>query len=385
MRRTTRLTHVLLALLSLLLMACSASTMKVEKATTKFDDNLFPQYQNIKILSKEEVFALSPDLEQKLNQSEIQALSNHARAKYFLELLYSRDISTFTYNANGTTIATRTWEEKSGNCISLTILAYSVGRALKLPIVMQDVDVPVQFDRRGNVEFLNTHVNAMIRSKDFWFDTDSTQRGFLIIDFEPQTIVLKPGKPLDEQEVLSRFYNNLGAEYLAIGQRIHAYAYLRAALQSDPNNSLALSNLAQIYLQEGAPHFAENSLKQALHINPDDAVVMRSLQALLRQQNRHQEAQTLEPAIRASDEKNPHYLIGLGLHAMSQQRYHEAIDKLERAAQMTNGFAELHQALAEAYNKTGEVEKAKLEIRKLVSLMATHPKAKAIRSKFAQM
>ena len=37
---------------------------------------------------------------------------------------------------------------------------------------------------------------------------------------------------------------------------------------------------------------------------------------------------------------------------------------------MTNGFAELHQALAEAYNKTGEVEKAKLEIRKLVSLMA---------------
>ena len=60
---------------------------------------------------------------------------------------------------------------------------------------MQDVDVPVRFDRRGNVEFLNTHVNAMIRSKDFWFDTDSTQRGFLIIDFEPQTIVLKPRKP----------------------------------------------------------------------------------------------------------------------------------------------------------------------------------------------
>ena len=58
---------------------------------------------------------------------------------------------------------------------------------------------------------------------------------------------------------------------------------------------------------------------------------MRTLQALLRQQNRHQEAQTLEPAIRASDEKNPHYLIGLGSMLASQTKIPcEAIDKLER-------------------------------------------------------
>lgn len=369
--------------ISLSLSACNSVSLQQRSQQIVWQDQLFAQDAAIPILSKQEVFELSPALRAQLKKPEVHQLPNYERTKYFLDLVYSQDVSPFVYNPNDTTIAKKTWDDKSGNCISLTILAYAVGKALDLPIVMQDVDVPVQFDRRGNIEFLNSHVNAIVLHKGFWFENDSERRGYLIIDFEPQTMVLQRGRELNEDQILSRFYNNLGAEYLAKKQNNVAYAYLKAALLTAPDNSLALNNLAQLYLQVGAQELAESTLRSALHVSPNDVIVMRSLQSLLRTQNRDSEAQQLSAAIKANDAKNPHYWIGLGQYAMSQQNYKEAIRSFEKAESMANGFAEIHQNLAEAYMKIGEMERAKTEIKKLVSLVPTHPKSQLLRNKFA--
>ncbi|WMW81699.1 tetratricopeptide repeat protein [Undibacterium cyanobacteriorum] len=348
-----------------------------------FADSLFPGHDKVVLLDHKDIFGLPADLIADLNRPEIRRMSIHGRTQHFLNLVYSQDISPFTYNPDETTIVRKTWSEKTGNCISLTLLAYAIGRELKLPIVMQDVEIPAQFDRRGRLEFLNTHVNAMVMTKDFWLDSDTTHRGYLIIDFEPQTMILNAGRALSEEEITSRFYNNLGAEFMEKGEKVKAYTYLRAALQTAPNNSLALNNLAQLYLNVGAPQLAEDSLKRALALKPDDVVVMRSLQAIYEQQQRFTEAAALVPTIRASDEQNPHYWTGLGLNALQHKKYAEAISYLERAEKMTSGFAEIHQALAEAYLKTSSFEKAKMQIKKLVSLMPSHPKSRLLKTKFA--
>lgn len=369
--------------ISLSLSACNSVSLQQRSQQIVWQDQLFAQDAAIPILSKQEVFELSPALRAQLEKPEVHQLPNYERTKYFLDLVYSQDVSPFVYNPNDTTIAKKTWDDKSGNCISLTILAYAVGKALDLPIVMQDVDVPVQFDRRGNIEFLNSHVNAIVLHKGFWFENDSERRGYLIIDFEPQTMVLQRGRELNEDQILSRFYNNLGAEYLAKKQNNVAYAYLKAALLTAPDNSLALNNLAQLYLLAGAQEFAESTLRRALSFNPDDVIVMRSLQGLLRTQKRDSEAEQLSVAIKASDAKNPHYWIGLGMYAMSKNDYKEAIRSFEKAETMASGFAEIHQNLAEAYMKVGEMERAKAEIKKLVSLVPTHSKSQLLRTKFA--
>ncbi|MBC3872871.1 tetratricopeptide repeat protein [Undibacterium flavidum] len=371
----------LLVLLSL--SACSTISAPLKREQIVWQDQLFKQEQAPQILSKDEIFELSPALKAQLLKPEVRNLSVYLRTKYFLELVYSPEVSPFVYNPNDTTIARKTWEDKSGNCISLTILAYAVGKALDLPITMQDVDVPVQFDRRGNIEFLSSHVNAIILHKGFWFEGDSEQRGNLIIDFEPQTMVLQRGRVLSEDQILSRFYNNLGAEYLAKKQKNIAYAYFKAALMTTPDNSLALNNLAQLYLQVGAQEIAESTLRRALIHNPEDAIVMRSLQELLRSQKRDGEAELLSTAIRASNEKNPHYWIGLGMYAMSRNNFKEAIRSFEKAETMASGFAEIHQNLAEAYMKIGDMDRAKTEIKKLISLVPAHPKSKLLGTKFA--
>nr|WP_315484256.1 tetratricopeptide repeat protein [uncultured Undibacterium sp.] len=355
----------------------------VEPKKITWHDEHFQATEAVYIVPKEEVFALSDALKEQLMREEIQALSNISKTRYLLDLVYTKDSAAFAYNYKETTTAKTTWENKRGNCISLTILAYSIGRALKLPIVMQEVEIPVQFDRRGNLDFLSSHVNAMVMQKDFWFKREGENRDYLIIDFEPQTMILHRGRALTDDEILSRFYNNIGAEYLAKQQKNAAYAYFKAAILRAPNNSLAYSNLAELYLQTGLYHQAEDIITHALNINKNDVIVMRNMQKLLQSQNRLTEAATFTQRIEASNAENPHYWLGLGIQAVKNQEYTSAIKYLEKARKMAIGFADIHRYLAEAYLKTGNMAGAKSEISQLIDLVPDHPKSILLRNKFA--
>ena len=355
----------------------------VEPKQITWHDGHFQADETVLIVPKDEVFALSDALKEQLMREEIQALSNISKTRYLLDLVYTKDSAAFAYNYKETTTAKTTWENKRGNCISLTILAYSIGRALKLPIVMQEVEIPVQFDRRGNLDFLSSHVNAMIMQKDFWFEREGENRGYLIVDFEPQTMILHRGRALSDEEILSRFYNNIGAEYLAKQQKNAAYAYFKAAILRAPNNSLAYSNLAELYLQTGLYHQAEEIITHALNINKNDVIVMRNMQKLLQSQNRLTEAATFTQRIEASNAENPHYWLGLGIQAVKNQEYTSAIKYLEKARKMAIGFADIHRYLAEAYLKTGNMTGAKSEISQLIDLVPDHPKSILLRNKFA--
>lgn len=357
--------------------------MTIAPKQITWHDGHFQADETVLIVPKDEVFALSDALKEQLMREEIQALSNISKTRYLLDLVYTKDSAAFAYNYKETTTAKTTWENKRGNCISLTILAYSIGRALKLPIVMQEVEIPVQFDRRGNLDFLSSHVNAMIMQKDFWFEREGENRGYLIVDFEPQTMILHRGRALSDEEILSRFYNNIGAEYLAKQQKNAAYAYFKAAILRAPNNSLAYSNLAELYLQTGLYHQAEDIITHALNINKNDVIVMRNMQKLLQSQNRLTEAATFTQRIEASNAENPHYWLGLGIQAVKNQEYTSAIKYLEKARKMAIGFADIHRYLAEAYLKTGNMTGAKSEISQLIDLVPDHPKSILLRNKFA--
>ncbi|MBR7746661.1 tetratricopeptide repeat protein [Undibacterium baiyunense] len=346
-------------------------------------DDYFDEVPAIPIISRAEVFELSDQLKQRINQTEVQKLGNISKTRFLLDLVYTEDSAEFSYNNNETTTAKKTWESKRGNCISLTILAYSIGRALNLPIVMQEVEIPVQFDRRGNLDFLSSHVNTMVMQKDFWFEREGENRGYLIIDFEPQTMVLHKGRALNEDEILSRFYNNLGAEHLVKNQKNAAYAYFKAAILAAPNNSLAYSNLAELYLQTGWHEEAEQTLAHALRINENDVIAMRNMQKIMQMQNRDAEVLMLAKKIEASNAENPHYWIGLGIQAIKNKEYLSAVKHLEKAKKMAHGYAEIHRNLAEAYLHTGNMAGAQHEISQLIDLVPDHPKSIILRNKFA--
>lgn len=372
---------IIIFILLLTISACSTKPIVVSSNDIPWNDALFREEIPTQLISEAEILKLDNDLEARLSAPDLQNLAPQKRIEYFLDLVYSKGNSPFEYQTFDTLTAEKAWSLRRGNCLSLTVLAYAIGRRLNLPIVMQDVDVPVQFDRRGNIEFLSTHVNAVILYKDFWLKKEGGERGYLIIDFEPQTMVLARGRQLTESQIISRFYNNLGAEYFAKKNYKLAYAYYRAAIIASADHFAAYSNMAQLYIQAGDQSQAEALLRYALKINDQDPVVLRSLQSLLLLQKRTAEAEKLNEVIQASNEENPHYWIGLGMYAMDKKDFRKAISSFEKAQKLATGFAEIHQNLATAYFQVGNQERAKEEMKKFINILPEHPKSALYRSK----
>ncbi len=239
-----------------------------------------------------------------------------------------------------------------------------------MSVQMQEVRVPVVFDRRGNVEFLNRHVNVLIRGAgELYLIAGSMRSGDLIIDFEPQVASRREGMALSDDGILARFYNNVAAEYFAQGDLTLAYAHFKAAILADPGYSSSYSNLAQLYTRKGFLESAEQLLLHAIALDDDADIALRSLHQLLASQGRESEALKYREILQARQEKDPYYWLGVGLHHLQGGNYRKAVNALEHAQDLTRGFQEVHRYLAIAYWRAGKRIQAKNQLSVLASLM----------------
>ena len=239
-----------------------------------------------------------------------------------------------------------------------------------MSVQMQEVRVPVVFDRRGDVEFLNRHVNVLIRGVgDLYLMAGSMRSGDVIIDFEPQVASRREGMALSDDGILARFYNNVAAEYLAQGDLTLAYAHFKAAILVDPGYSPSYGNLAQLYIRKGFLQSAEQLLSHSIALNDDADIALRSLHQLLVSQGRESEALKYREILQARQEKDPYYWLGVGLHHLQGGYYRKAVSALEHAQALTKGFQEVHRYLAIAYWRAGKPIQAKKQLSVLASLM----------------
>ncbi|MES2047286.1 MAG: tetratricopeptide repeat protein [Pseudomonadota bacterium] len=366
-----------------LLCACSGSGQLRAPNQSVWNDAHFAANAELKLITKDELFTIDADLQHQINLQIQQGASTQDRANHLLEMIYHDSNAPFLYESYHSTTASETWKNKRGNCISLTILAYSLGKSLQLPIAMQEVDVPLQFDRQGNTEYINAHVNTIILSPALTFNKTGGGKGFMLIDFDPELFTMRRSRALSEDEILARFYNNLGAEFWAKKNKELAYAYFKAAIMTDPSFSSAYSNLAQLYVQQGLFTYAEDILRHALNTNRNDAVMMRTLQTVYFAESKNAQVLGLNAAIKANEEANPYYWMGLGMRAMFDKNYQVAIKHFEKAEKLTHGFEEIHQSLAEAYLRTGEKQKAETQLAMLKNLNPDNPKLNFLRLKLA--
>ncbi len=354
------------------LAGCAAAPRAPLPAHLLWQDQAFDYDAALVSVGKRDLFQLDPGLLSKLHDPRIQDSSAQYRLNHLVSLLFEPETKDFSYSGSHSTIAAETWRRKSGDCLSLTVLSYSLAKALDMPVQMQEVRVPVVFDRRGSVEFLNRHVNLLIsgRSDGGLYVKDGLMRsGDVIIDFQPQVASRKEGIALSDDGILARFYNNVAAEYLAQGDLTLAYAHFKAAVLADPGYSPSYSNLAQLYTRKGLLRSAEQLLLYAIALNDDSDIALRSLHQLLVFQGRESEALKYKEILQARQEKDPYYWLGVGLHHLQEGNYQKAVNALERAQDLTRGFQEVHRYLAIAYWRAGKPIQAKNQLSVLASLM----------------
>jgi tetratricopeptide (TPR) repeat protein len=356
---------VSIALCVLGLAGCVSIPIAPAAAPLPWRDQAFDYDASLVAVDRQELFRVDAELQARLNAPELRQLSTAARMKHLLALIFGPDRQRFGYVAGQSTTAAETWRNQRGDCLSLTVLTYSAARAIDMAVQMQEVQAPALFDRRGRLDVVNQHINVVFHRAHR--DLRDAEPRDVVVDFEPDFSNRRPGRPLTEDAVVARYYNNIATQHLANGRRAQAYAHFKAAIQADPGYAASYGNLAVLYRDAGLQAEAEQLLRHAVAMEASD-VPLHTLHQLLTEQGRTAEAQRFAQALRAGRERDPYHWIGLGLRHLDDGDVRGAIGALEHARDLASGFDEIHRYLALAYARAGETRKARDELALVASL-----------------
>jgi tetratricopeptide (TPR) repeat protein len=341
-------------------------------------DSQFAYDPSLVTVKREDLFRLDPELEAKLADP---AMHEGRRLHRLLTTIFGPNLRAFGYVGGHSTIAAETWRNRKGDCLSLTVLTYSVARKLGMSAQMQEVQTAAIFDRRGQFDMVNQHVNVLFYKTHLDL-LEEFQGRDVIIDFEPDFASGRKGTPLNEDGIVARYYNNVAVESMAAGRFDVAYAHFRAAIAAQPDYASAYSNLAVLYRKAGHDTEAERLLRRAVALDSTNSdVALYELHRLLVDTDRPDEAREIARKLEARRAADPYYWTGLGLKHLQEGDPRAAIDALLKAREIAPGFSEIHRSLAIAYAQVGERTHANDELAALASVGAGADKVAMLRRK----
>lgn len=372
--------------LALVSAGCSTPVSRGIPHASVWQDAAFGYDRALVTETRESLFALDPEIVQLLLASPGGQRSSERRLNHLVSRLYGENGIRLSYAMGHTTGASETWRNKRGDCLSLTILAYAAARFLGIDARMQEVQVPVAVDRRDGVDFISGHVNVLVRNEaEVLLNGQVFGAGSFVIDFEPQLGSRRVGQRLSESEILARFYNNRGTEYLVQKDDARAYAYYRAAIALAPDFDPTIANMAQLYIRRGLLPGAEQLLRHAVSESATAYGPMRSLQQLLLSQGRTAEAQHYAQLLAKRQDDEPYYWLSLGIADLQAGRMPAAVRALERAQALTSGFEEIHYHLALAYARNGQRDAAHKQLAALKAINNNDPGVTLLSKKFSAL
>jgi Flp pilus assembly protein TadD len=366
------------------LAGCAAPKVASAPPAALWQDQAFSYQSSLVTETRDTVFALDPGMLASLQTPGGQVQSTRQRLDTLVSRLYDPKGIRLSYASGRTTGAAETWRTQSGDCMSLTVMAYAAARALGLQAYMQEVQVPMTFDRRDGVDFIAGHVNVLLRHVyDVPLNDRTVSVESFVIDFEPQTGANRIGQRLTEDDILARYYNNRATQYMLAQDHARAYAYYRAAIAAGPDFVPAFANLAQLYVRKGLLMGAEQLLAHAIALGDPSYSSLHSMRTLLVAQGRTVEAKHYAQLLEKQRNENPYYWMGLGLAAMRSGDYRAAVRSLERAAALATGFEEIHYQLALAYWRDGQRDAARQQLAVLDGINHHAPGVGTLSKKFS--
>ena len=374
--------RLILAATSLLAgLAGCATVPPTAETQMPWRDSAFGYRADLVTVTQADLFRLDPELLRMVLDPSPEKLGPSQKLKHLMGIVFGPDTKRFAYEAGHSTTASETWRRKRGDCLSLTVLTYAVARTMGMPAQMQEVPTPTMFDRRGEFDFVNQHVNVLFKRAHKTLTEDSEAQD-VIVDFEPEFARTKGGRPLSEESIYARFLNNLGTEHLARRDNNRAYAHFKAAIHADPGYAASYANLALVYRKASLAAEAEQLLRRAVALTDLGDVPVYALHRLLESQGRDGEARRYESILQTRRTRDPYHWIDVGVTYLEKGEYRRAIGALEQARDMTGNFREVHAFLALAYWRVGERDRANEELATLASLGGSERGVAKLRKKF---
>ena len=358
--------HYLLAACLLSLSACSTT----DNANISVPIPIIAppmQLQQQLVESEQQIFQLDHSLKQQLSAYVKTRKSADEIAYSLLSFLLTNGDNSLSYQSTSTQTASQSYQNLNANCLSLSILAYSLAEHLGLKARFQKVHIPEYWALNQGFNLLTGHINLAIDNKTKLKDSSlvyqRNQR--LIIDFDPNSRQARfATSSLSKKRVTAMFYNNKGGEALVNKQFDLAYSYFKAAINTDSSFSASWGNLGVLFKQLGDFKQAEEMYRYAIALNADNNTAQGNLALLYKLTDRVAEGDKLLAELDRKRQTNPYYHISLGNSDYVSGDYTNAISHYKKANAMSLTLHESHFGLARSYFELNNITKAEFHLRK---------------------
>ncbi|MDR7120658.1 tetratricopeptide repeat protein [Rheinheimera soli] len=346
--------------LVMLLTACQQNNIPTIAPGALLNDHLFNPV-DATIETPEQIFALPEQTKAEIQGLTGSAQSIRVKTDLLLNYLFEKKGSSLLYQNDATLTAAETLAARQANCLSLTILSYSLAQEMGLNTEFRDIKIPEYWTQNNGQSLLNGHVNLNILGGRSIGKHGSINYNMFnyVIDFDVQSNKSHfPSVPLKQPQIIGMFYNNKAAEAMIYGKDDLAYAYLKAAISVDPQAAESWNNLAVLYRQKQHFELAEKAYLLAAKMAPDQLNSRANLALLYEVMGQTDKATHLKRIVAAKRELNPYYHIMLGHESLASGLPLQAIEYYKKSLTLDKKSAEAMFGLAKAHLSLGQKAKA---------------------------
>ena len=171
----------MLIVLSMFCLSGCQSTPSRHEAPERaiFDDSLFPSYQSFPLEDEDTIFALNDDAKAFVDGI-FRPLENRERnINTLVSAIFDHSQMGMLYRSGANSIASTTFDNRTANCLSLSIMTYALAEYAGYDATFYSVEIPEYWTRRAGFSFLNGHVNLRVSVKESFLKEQSFYMWFL--------------------------------------------------------------------------------------------------------------------------------------------------------------------------------------------------------------
>ena len=327
-------------------------------------DQHFPHYSKFELESPKAIFELNAAAIEFVEKVTAGQKLKKDKLKSLIAAIFDRSKLSLNYAAEANTTATQTFEKGAANCLSLTIMAFSMAEHLGFEATFTEVSIPEIWTRREGNTLINGHINLYVQPKAPSRYSMLRKRPY-IVDFDPMPNKHRfDTRELTRNQIVSYFYVNKAADAMINHANHLAYAYLKSAIKLDKTNAGAYLNLGVLYSRNDFTQAAELAYKKSLSENPNYASALENLALLYKKTNREFMATQIMDKLRNSRENNPYYHFSLANLALEKGKYENAVKLYKKSIYLNDKPHEFHFNLAKAYFALGDIENTRRYLNK---------------------
>lgn len=306
-----------------------------------------------------QIMELTPEIERFIDERVPGNLPRSTRMRELMDALFGKDGLDISYGNLETKTAAETFETRSGNCLSFTILFVAMARHVGLEAHFQEVGEILSWDRRGDVAVSNRHMFAVVE----------TAEGLTRVDFLPGLEKrYRSVRRIDEARVLAHYYSNLGAEALTHDEFEKAMALFFRAIESDSTLAAAWVNMGVTQRRLGRSRDAEESYLRALQLDRGEISAASNLASLYRASGRERLAAPYLRQIRKYRRSNPFFQFRQAQDEAEAGNLQAARRRLKKAIRLLPDDVLFHVELGKLQARAGRPRRAARSFRRALRL-----------------